>query len=286
MQHLADQGLTIDHADEADSGDFYTLKPTAAFDPLAPGQRRAITLDLEFWAVGKSDGPQAWSISYGDGRPSWVPAKALLDPTDPDQIRAFPGDQQVVQTAQTRFAENTVPVKRLSLADRLIPRPLNVTERPGSYTLNGRTRITFERGLRREARFLESALQDVLRGNVRVSPMRRSGRPGSIQLSVDPLLNPDGDGGPDAESYKLLVTRDGIRIVGRDRAGVLYGIQTLRQMIPISAYEAAARWQGAAGRSPSSVRRSRMLRCSPTAAWASTSDATSRARRPSRSSWT
>ena len=135
-------------------------------------------------------------------------------------------------------------MQRLSLADRLIPRPLQVTERPGTYTLNGRTTITFERGLRREARFLESALQDVLRGNVRVSPIRRSGRPGSIQLSIDPLLNPDGDGGPDAESYTLLVTRDGIRIVGRDRAGVLYGIQTLRQMIPISAYEAAAGGRG------------------------------------------
>ena len=40
-----------------------------------------------------------------------------------------------------------------------------------------------------------------------------------------------------AEAYSLEVATDGIRITGSDAAGVFYGIQSLRSMIPIEAYQ-------------------------------------------------
>ncbi len=51
--------------------------------------------------------------------------------------------------------------------------------------------------------------------------------PGSIQL----LLKP-GHAPPEDESYELTVKREGIRIVAARPAGLFYGVQTLRQLLP------------------------------------------------------
>ncbi len=84
-QQLAAQGLTVARADDARSGDYYVLEPTASFDPVGPGRTREITIDIELWAILKSDAPAGWHISFDGGPPRWVPAAALLDPSDPKQ---------------------------------------------------------------------------------------------------------------------------------------------------------------------------------------------------------
>jgi hexosaminidase len=234
---LAAQGLSLVRADEAQSGDYYVLEPTSDFDPLGPGETREITLDIELWAILKTDAPAAWHISFDGGPPRWVPARALLDPSDPKQTTVFEGDKRPVETAATRFAQNTAPLIDLELADRILPRPLEARERTGSFTIDARgTSIEHESGLGSEAAYLESALSDVFGRR-----LSRGGGSNTIRLGRDPQLDVDGDGRPDAEGYTLRISRRAIRIVGADRAGVLYGIQTLRQLIPLSAYEAAAR---------------------------------------------
>ncbi len=65
-----------------------------------------------------------------------------------------------------------------------------------------------------------------------------SGGPG-IELALDSSLG--------AEAYRLSVDGGGVRIVGGDRAGVFYGIQTLRQLLPTAVYRRVAprgvRWE-------------------------------------------
>lgn len=240
-QELADQGLSLTRADHAQSGDYYVLAPTSEFHPLAPGERRRVSLSVELWAIMKSDAPAGWHIVF-DGEPArWVPAKALLDPTDPNQTTAFAGDNNQVQTAGTRYAENTAPLLHLSLQDGILPRPLSVTTQPGVVTINGQqTRIQYSPDLLNEAEYLESALEDVLKGDVILVEGGHASGSGVIDLSLDPNLDVDGDGKPDSEGYVLRVSSGGTRIVGKDSAGLLYGIQTLRQLIPLSAYRAAA----------------------------------------------
>jgi hexosaminidase len=227
---LAAQGLALTRADEAQSGDYYVLEPTSDFDPVAPGETREITLDVELWAILKSDAPAGWHISFGGEPARWVPAEALLDPSDPKQTTVFEGDKRPVEAPATRFAQNTAPLIDLELADRILPRPLEARRRHGSFTLDARrTGIRPEPGLEGEAAYLESALGDVLASG----DDRGRGGGNTIRLRLDPQLG--------AEEYTLRISRRTIRIVGGDRAGVLYGIQTLRQLIPLSAYEAAAR---------------------------------------------
>jgi hexosaminidase len=235
-QQLAAQGLMLARADDARSGDYYVLEPTATFEPLGPGRAREITIDIELWAILKSDAPAGWHISFDGGPPRWVPGAALLDPSDPKQTRVFEGDRRLVETPATRFAQNTAPLIELELADRILPRPLEARGRSGFFMLDRGTDIRHEPGLEREADYLESALGDLL-GRAD----RHGGGESTIRLSRDGQLDVDGDGAPDAEGYTLRVSNGAILIVGADSAGVLHGIQTLRQLIPLSAYEAAAR---------------------------------------------
>jgi hexosaminidase len=238
---LAGQGLSLTRADEAQSGDYYVFEPTRDFVPVGPGESREILLDVELWAILKSDAPAGWHIVF-DGEPAgWVPAKALLDPTDPNQTTAFSGDNNQVQTAATRFEENSASLMRPGVQDGIVPRPLQATAAPGVVTLNGRkVRIQYPSGLENEAEYLAAALGDVFGRPVGVGESGGGGGHHVIYLSLDPDLDVDDDGRGDDEGYAVDVSSKGIRIVGADNAGVLYGIQTLRQLIPIAAYRAAA----------------------------------------------
>ncbi|HZC52220.1 MAG TPA: family 20 glycosylhydrolase, partial [Mycobacterium sp.] len=238
---LAGEGLSVARADKAQSGDLFVLKPTADFTAIAPGERRQIAINFELWAIQKTDAPAGWSISFGGGPAHWVPAKALLDPADPKQTKAFSGDNRPVQTATTRFTDNTARHADLTLRQRIVPQPLSATAGQGSVTIGAATPVRHSPGLTGEAGYLRSALGDVLRGG---------GQGGAtvIRLSVDPKLDVDHDGKADAEGYTLRSTGAGIDIVGADAAGVLHGVQTLRQLIPVSAYSAAA-----GGRKPDTI---------------------------------
>ncbi|TYK43507.1 family 20 glycosylhydrolase [Actinomadura decatromicini] len=228
-KQLADQGLSVARADAAQSGDFYTLKPAAGFKPIGPGQHRDIAITFEVWAIHKSDAPAGWTIAYGDGKPSWVPAKTLLDPADPKQTTAWSGDKRPVETAGTRYAANTSPKLDLTLRQSIVPQPLSARASGGSVAIGGRSPVSAPDSLDGEAGYLRSALTDVA-----------SDKGAPITLAVDPKLDVDRDGKPDAEGYTLSTTKDGVKIVGTDKAGVLYGVQTLRQLIPAASYKAAA----------------------------------------------
>jgi len=230
-RRLADQGLTVARADKAASGDFFRLAPTSSFKPIGPGQRRVVTMDFEFWAMAKTDAPAGWSIRYGDGAPHWVPAKAVQDPTDPKQTKAFSGDARPEQSAATRYADNASASKvDLSLKQRILPQPYAADATGGNLRLDAdHLRVAAPASLRGEASYLRSALGDALGGI--------SGGGTTIRLAIDPRLTVDGT---KAEAYALTTTGSGVTITGADAAGVLHGIQTLRQLIPAATYKAAA----------------------------------------------
>jgi hexosaminidase len=229
---LAEQGLTLRHGDAAQSGDLYVLEPADGFDPVAPGATRSIDLGVELWTILKTDAPAGWHVVFGDDAPQWVPARALLDRGDPAQTTAFSGDKNPVPTAESRYAENTAPLLALGLRDRIVPRPARADALHGVVPVGGgRTTIAAPAALRGEASYLQSALRDLLRGDVAVAVAERARR-ATFTLRVDPALG--------AERYTVEARRGTVAITGGDAAGVLYGIQTVRQLIPAEAYKSAA----------------------------------------------
>lgn len=243
VQDLAGQGVRIVRADRAASGDYFSLEPLPSFVPLGPGEQRTIAFLADNWAILKTDAPAGFHLGFdGSSTAVAVPATISIDASDPKQTTRFSGDVMPVETAALRHAENPAP-QALSLADKLLPRPRVVVPGARTLALRGDISVVRPRALAREAAYLAAVLSDVDGGRVGEYATLADTRRGStvIRLAVDPGLDADGDGAADAEAYVLDVADGRISIQGSDAAGVFYGIQTLRQLIPVGAVLAADR---------------------------------------------
>ena len=127
----------------------------------------------------------------------------------------------------------------------IIPLPQQVTVTGGVFQITASTEMSADPDALPEARFLA----DVLRAAVGTAPEAREDAPGAaIALRLDSNLAALG-----GEGYKLSVTPECITLEAAARAGLFYGIQTLRQIlgssgvIPCAEIEDAPRfvWRGA-----------------------------------------
>ncbi|PTL76361.1 family 20 glycosylhydrolase [Vitiosangium sp. GDMCC 1.1324] len=240
IQKLEAQGVKISKGDAAKSGDYYVIEPLASFKPLAPGEKRTISVLFQDWAILKTDAPSGFHITFSgdtfDPAVAFaVPSTVKIDASDPKQTMRFEGDVMPVQTPALRYNEN--PSRQtLELAGRLLPSPRRIEAGAGQVTLSSGIVIGYTPALRNEATYLTSALVDVLSGAIS-SRLATGGE--QISLSIDSSLDIDGNGSPDAEGYVLDVKDGKVSIKGADAAGVFYGIQTLRQLVPVEAYAAA-----------------------------------------------
>ena len=120
---------------------------------------------------------------------------------------------------------------------RVIPRPVSVQPAGGVFTFSESTTIVVPAGdadAERVGRYL-SALIGAGPGQAppRVEPAATAA-PGQVQL----LLTSLADAG--SEGYELTVTPERITIAANRPAGLFYGVQTLRQLLPPAVeYEAA-----------------------------------------------
>jgi hexosaminidase len=125
----------------------------------------------------------------------------------------------------------------------VLPRPAAVAVRDGAFILNATTTLAYPPALAGVGGWLRGVLgpatgcwlppgeaQWEAPGEAAGPVQLGTGRLG-IELAVDPALP--------AEGYRLVVEPGGIRIAGGDPAGVFYGAQTLRQLLPPDVFRAA-----------------------------------------------
>lgn len=112
----------------------------------------------------------------------------------------------------------------VSKADiNVIPRPANVVIGKGNFFLNDKTPVISERKTQSEAEYLSS----ILAKGLGVKPEIKSAGNG-IRL----VLNPDLKEKLGNEGYHFKSQPDEILIEAAETAGIFYGIQTLRQLMP------------------------------------------------------
>ncbi|KOX24325.1 beta-N-acetylhexosaminidase [Nocardiopsis sp. NRRL B-16309] len=111
-----------------------------------------------------------------------------------------------------------------------MPRPASAaTGEPGSLTLTQTTRVSADASAAGVLAWLQREV-----GAATGLPLAAGDEDSAqIRLSVDPRA------GLGREGYRLIVDGEGAIIVGHDPAGLFYGAQTLRQLLPAAAYRRA-----------------------------------------------
>lgn len=110
----------------------------------------------------------------------------------------------------------------------LIPRPLSVAVREGRFVMTDQTTISAGRSEQTTARLLADWLRQPSGLPLRIVNGRASG---AITLRIDRAI---ADLGP--EGYRLESSADSVVISAPTEAGLFYGAQTLRQLMPTDAF--------------------------------------------------
>jgi hexosaminidase len=121
--------------------------------------------------------------------------------------------------------EKGVAEKDTASIDDLIPKPVQVLKDASAFVLNDSTTIVFKDG---SLHGVAEQLADLLRP--------ATGYPFTIDSSARTAnsitLSLSGDSSSNKESYELTINKGAVSIVGAGAAGVFYGLQTLRQLLP------------------------------------------------------
>jgi hexosaminidase len=120
------------------------------------------------------------------------------------------------------FGQNEI-IENRKEAYQIIPRPLHLTMLKGQFLVDSNTKIVGNEGLKVEGDHLCKLLGLATGKSLKY---QSSGAAGNIILKLDSgIIN--------NEAYKLSVTSNKITISGKTPTGVFYGIQTLRQLMPV-----------------------------------------------------
>lgn len=211
------------------NGNFYKLEPTSLFEPLQSGEQFAIPFEASGSAVKKADAPSGLYFVHQDGEEIISVSDVEVSPfTEEKQIKRDPADNMPLPDAGYRYKQNA-SLSHLPTEDinQILPTPKSAEKGEGSFNLNKSIEIGYKKELENEAEFLIEQLTQVSGEDITAT---EGTSPDSDFLLT---LDPDKES---PEAYELIVTTDQIRITGADRAGVFYGIQSLRALLPSESF--------------------------------------------------
>jgi hexosaminidase len=201
------------------NGDLFRFFPGSSFGALAPGASRQI----EFATPGVNN-------------LSFMPTGFYLTwQHQPGQGLALPQVQYKWPDAQVRQAETALAaqVYRQNQATRdlpagqlpkIFPTPASYRETGQSFALTAGVAIRAPEAFQKEAALLAADLGQVLGRQPRLDP---------AATTKAIILAQEATGGP--ESYRLQVTDQHIRIAAAAPAGIWYGMQSLKSLLPAKA---------------------------------------------------
>ena len=106
---------------------------------------------------------------------------------------------------------------------QIIPKPESLTMTKGRFLINSNTKIISEASLEKEARYLSEII--TTGSNFEPELLEEGPATNNISLKLDTEIE-------SPEGYTIQVSYDKINISGKTPAGVFYGIQSLRQLMP------------------------------------------------------
>ncbi len=232
LENKSPQPAEIKHI----NGDWYKLVPGKDF-LLASGD----SVTIHYWGhegvIKETDRPLGLYFAFYDKDSN----ESLVEVTDftyaafsdSAQINRNGEDEEPIPTPDWLYNANEslslLPEDRLKV---IVPTPVRSSVKSGSLALDNRYMIVRDNGLGNEARYLADYLEDITGTKFEISEQAVSGRP-AIQLNTGKVNAPGR-----SEAYSLSISASGVSITGIDAAGVFYGIQSLRSLMPLEAFRA------------------------------------------------
>jgi len=109
---------------------------------------------------------------------------------------------------------------------QIIPKPVKLETSNGKFTINSNTKVIGEESLKVEGTYLAEMLSIPKGEDIVFEIGNASEENGSISLIIDDSIE-------NKEGYKMSIKHKTITISGKTATGVFYGIQTLRQLLPV-----------------------------------------------------
>jgi len=204
------------------NGDLFCLTPTASFTALKPGDTERVEF-LGDEVVNISDSPEGpyfvWDAQPDKG---YAIGNFTIKPFSPSYIGLV--------TPETIYNQNKaiadVPKQNLT---KVFPTPASYKETGGNFTLTPKTAFAADPDFYVEGNSLAMELGKLL-GTILSLPTEK---PVSKEQNI--ILQKVSGLGP--EAYNLSVTPQNIAISASTSTGIFYGIQSLKTLLPASAYE-------------------------------------------------
>ncbi|QBE66988.1 beta-hexosaminidase [Pseudoduganella lutea] len=199
------------------AGPFFRLRPADGFKGLAPGQSLEVSLLYPYRIVKLDKAPTGPYLVY-DAAPDTgvaIPDYALMPVTRPEQVDTGDNGLKALVTPADTYRRNArADVMPPAAIPPVLPTPLQLQAGTGTLRLAGSATVSAPAALATEA-----ALARTLFG----------AGGAAVKLAVGTVA---GQSSP--EAYRLTIdANDGIAITGNSAAGVFYGLQTLRDLMPL-----------------------------------------------------
>ena len=220
------------------NGDFFKMTPSAKFPGLEKGKKITIPIVSAPWAIKNTDVPGGFYFVFDDNGKSSQPEASpfVLTPgyTTKKQMDKTPADNNPIWTAADVFKENE-KVDKLSSSETplILPTPTSLKMEGKEVKLTSKFKIVAAKSLHAEAKFLSTALKQNLGSALNVVESAKSEK-NAITLKLGKVKSES------AEAYELIVDNKSIVIIGNTNAGVFYGVQSLRALLPVESFKTAS----------------------------------------------
>ncbi|MEH6435868.1 family 20 glycosylhydrolase [Massilia sp. DD77] len=202
------------------AGGLFRLRPGPDFTGLAPGQTLEFAYRHSDAVFMPSRSPSGPYLVYDAAPDAGVPLRYEVVPlAEPPQRGVAGSPHSAVSPEDTYWRNARADLLPPAGVPPVLPTPLRLDPGQGRLALAGQPQVKASAGLASEAALARSLFP---------ASLPATGGP-SLQLGVGKV---DGQASP--EAYRLTIgAAKGIDIVGNSAAGVAYGLQTLRDLLPL-----------------------------------------------------
>ncbi len=223
-EHTQAKGFDVEQL----SGDWFRLKPRAGFAGIPAGAKYEVDLVSGDWLLNRTDAPNGFYIVF-DTDPEkgyTIDNPTLVPPAKQELLRRTADDKTAPPTPADVFRQNETAddIFAVSLLP-IFPTPVSYKQEFGGITLDGNTEISTAPGFEKEARALAASWQVLFgkTGKLNISPGKHA--VGISLLKSDAVAHPEG--------YTMSISAaNGVVISASGAAGIFYGIQSLKTLLP------------------------------------------------------